>query len=143
VHTFDVREDFQKKAISNIERFIGPDPNYGTLDAHIADLYADEISVDVDRAVLDLTEPWRALPTIERCLRPGGILCVYMPTVPQVQNLVEALKQGWTGVRTFETLQRTWNVDGLSVRPDHRMVAHTAFLVIARRVIDAGSPQDG
>jgi tRNA (adenine57-N1/adenine58-N1)-methyltransferase catalytic subunit len=136
VHTFDVRSDFQEKALRNIERFTSADPNYGAVEARIADMYTDEIDVEVDRVVLDLTEPWRALPTVERCLRPGGLLCAYMPTVPQIQNLVGALQRGWTMVRTFETLQRGWNVDGLSVRPDHRMVAHTAFLVVARKVID-------
>ena len=134
VHTFDVREDFHRTALRNIERFVGSDPNYGTLDARLGDLYGDAIDLDVDRVVLDLTEPWRALSNVERCLRPGGILCTYVPTVPQIQRMVEALGRGWTMVRTFETLQRGWNVDGLSVRPDHRMVAHTAFLVVARRV---------
>jgi tRNA (adenine57-N1/adenine58-N1)-methyltransferase len=134
VHSFDVREDFHRKALRNIERFIGSDPNYGTLDARLGDLYEDEIAVDVDRIVFDLTEPWRALPNVGRCLRPGGILCVYVPTVPQIQRMVEALGPGWDMVRTFETLQRGWTVDGLSVRPDHRMVAHTAFLIVARRV---------
>ena len=136
VHTFDVREDFHTKALRNIERFTAGDPTYGTLDARLGDMYEDEISVDVDRVVLDLTEPWRALPTIDRCLRPGGILTAYMPTITQVQNLIPALQQGWAMVRTFETMQRGWTVDGLSVRPDHRMVAHTAFLVTARKVID-------
>ena len=140
VHTFDVREDFQTKALRNIERFVGSDPNYGTVDAKLADVYSDELAIEVDRAVLDLTEPWRALPNIERVLRPGGLLVAYMPTVPQVQNLVAALQDGWAMVRTFETLQRGWNVDGLSVRPDHRMVAHTAFLVVARRVADRNGP---
>jgi tRNA (adenine57-N1/adenine58-N1)-methyltransferase len=134
VHTFDVREDFHRTALRNIERFAGSDPNYGTLDARLGDLYSDDVALDVDRVVLDLTEPWRALANVERCLRPGGILCTYMPTVPQVQRMVEALGRGWAGVRAFETLQRGWTVDGLSVRPDHRMVAHTAFLVVARKV---------
>jgi tRNA (adenine57-N1/adenine58-N1)-methyltransferase catalytic subunit len=136
VHTFDVREDFHRKALKNIERFVGSDPNYGVLDARLGDLYADEISVDVDRVVFDLTEPWRALGNVERCLRPGGVMCAYVPTVPQVQRLVEALGRGWTMVRSFETIQRGWTVDGLSVRPDHRMVAHTGFLVVARKVTD-------
>lgn len=137
VHTFDVREDFHRKAVANIERFVGSDPSYGALDARIGDIYADDIDLEVDRVVLDLTEPWRALGNVERCLRPGGFLCSYLPTVPQVQNLVGALREGWTMVRAFETLQRGWTVDGLSVRPDHRMVAHTAFLVVARRVVPA------
>jgi tRNA (adenine57-N1/adenine58-N1)-methyltransferase len=135
VHTFDVRQDFHDKAIRNIERFCGGDPSYGTLDARIADVYEDTLDVEADRAVLDLTEPWRALPNVERCLRPGGILCCYMPTTTQVQRLADALTPDrWALTKTFETLHRGWNVDGLSVRPDHRMVAHTAFLTVSRRL---------
>jgi tRNA (adenine57-N1/adenine58-N1)-methyltransferase catalytic subunit len=136
VHTFDVREDFHRKAVRNIERYTNNDPNYGTLDARLGDMYEDEIDIEVDRVVFDLTEPWRALHNVERCLRPGGILLSYVPTVPQIQNLVAALTRGWTMVRSFETMQRGWTVEGLSVRPDHRMVAHTGFLVVARRVSD-------
>ena len=135
VLTFDVREDFHRKAVRNIERFVASDPNYGALDARLGDVYADELDVEVDRVVFDITEPWRALHNVERCLRPGGFFCSYLPTVPQVQNLVEALRDGWAMVRTFETIQRGWTVDGLSVRPDHRMVAHTAFLVVGRRIV--------
>lgn len=139
VHTVEAREDHQRVALENIERFAGDDPNLGLLDARIGDVYAGPLECEVDRAVLDLTEPWRALDTVEGCLRPGGILCAYVPTVPQVQRLTDALDPGrWAEPVTFETLHRTWNVEGLSVRPDHRMVGHTAFLVIARRV----APQD-
>lgn len=134
VHTYDVRDDFHKKAVANIDRFVGSDPNYGALDARIGDVYNDGISVDVDRVVFDLTEPWRALPLVERILRPGGVLCCYVPTIPQVERINEALRDGWAMVKTFETLHRGWTVDGLSVRPDHRMVAHTGFLVVARRI---------
>lgn len=136
VHTFDVREDFHRTAVSNIERFCGSDPTYGALDARIADVYEADIDLDVDRVVLDLTEPWRALGNVERCLRAGGILCSYVPTVPQVQRLAGSLRERWANVRTFETMHRGWTVDGLSVRPDHRMVAHTGFLITARRLPD-------
>jgi len=134
VYSFEIRDDFHRKAIANVERFTGADPNYGTLDAQLGDVYNDAITVDVDRVVFDLTEPWRALPVVGRCLRPGGILCCYVPTVPQVQRITEALRDGWAMVKTFETMHRGWTVDGLSVRPDHRMVAHTGFLVVARRI---------
>lgn len=136
VHSYDVREDFHTKAMRNIERFGGGDPALGTLDARIGDMYEDEIAHEVDRVVFDLTEPWRALPNVERCLRPGGILIAYLPTVPQVMELVRRLESGrsWAMTKAFETMHRGWNVDGLSVRPDHRMVAHTAFLVTARRL---------
>lgn len=135
VHSLEVREDHRDKGLANIERFAGSDPNLGSLDARLGDVYDDPLDLEVDRAVLDLTEPWRALENVERVLRPGGILSCYLPTVPQVQRLVESLEpSGWDAPETFETMHRTWNVDGLSVRPDHRMVGHTAFLVTARRL---------
>ena len=136
VHTYELREDFHRQALANIELFAGSDPAYGALDARLGDVYEEEIDLEVDRVVFDLTEPWRALPNVRRCLRPGGIMCCYLPTVPQVQELVGALRTGWAMVRAFETMQRGWTVDGLSVRPDHRMVAHTGFLVVARRLAD-------
>lgn len=133
VYSYDRREDFHQKALRNIERW--GELGGGRLDARLGDVYEDEIDIDVDRVVLDLTEPWLALPNVLRCLEPGGILCVYMPAITQVQRLAETLNPGqWTMISTFETLQRGWKVDGLAVRPNHRMVAHTAFLVTARRL---------
>ena len=68
-------------------------------------------------------------------LVPGGILCCYLPTVPKVQQTVEAMRRGgFSLLSTFEGLLRTWNVDGQSVRPDHRMVAHTGFIVTGRKL---------
>ena len=68
-------------------------------------------------------------------LEPGGVLCAYLPTVLQVQELVLALQgNGFQHVETFETLRRSWHVTERSVRPDHRMIGHTGFLTIARRV---------
>lgn len=143
VHTFDVREDHQTKALRNVERFTAADPNYGQLDARIGDVYEDAVDLAVDRVVLDLTEPWRAMGNVRRCLRPGGILCCYVPTTTQVQRIVDALVPGeWAMVKTFETLHRGWNVEGLSVRPDHRMVGHTGFLVVARRLAPKPHEED-
>lgn len=132
VHTFDRREDHHSNAIENIGRFSGSDPVLGTLDARIGDIYTDALDLEVDRCVLDLTEPWLALDNVVRCMRTGGILTVYMPTITQVQVLIEHLDERWAMVSTFETMFRTWKVEGLSVRPDHRMVAHTAFITTAR-----------
>lgn len=141
VISLEAREDHQRKGLRNIEGYAGGDPHLGALDARLADVYEDPLDVEVDRVILDLTEPWRALPNVRRCLRPGGIVCAYLPTIGQVQELTRQLTaREWALVETFETLQRGWNVDGLSVRPDHRMVAHTAFLVVGRRL--AGTDED-
>jgi tRNA (adenine57-N1/adenine58-N1)-methyltransferase len=88
-----------------------------------------------DRVVLDLPEPWAVLPEVGGALLPGGIICTYLPTTNQVQEAVLALQQGAFGeIETFEVLLRSWHVTDRSVRPDHRMVAHTGFLTIARKM---------
>jgi tRNA (adenine57-N1/adenine58-N1)-methyltransferase len=89
--------------------------------------------------VLDVPEPWRALEPAARALLPGGVLVGYVPTVLQVKSLVDALHQSpaFGAIDTFETLQRFWHVREISIRPEHRMVAHTGFLTVARRLATA------
>jgi tRNA (adenine57-N1/adenine58-N1)-methyltransferase len=86
--------------------------------------------------VLDLPEPWRVADSAGRALVAGGIFLCYLPTVPQVVKATEALQAtGMFGlIETIEILLRPWNIDSPSVRPAHRMVAHTGFLTTARRV---------
>ena len=87
-----------------------------------------------DRVVLDLPEPWALLEEIGAVLSSGGILCSYLPTVNQVQQAVLAMrKAGYEEVQTIEVLLRTWHVTEQSVRPDHRMVAHTGFITVGRK----------
>ena len=97
------------------------------------DVYAGIDETELDRVVLDLPEPWRVVKHAEAALRPGGILVAYLPTVGQVAQLRDALDDSRFGMaETMEVLQRTWHVEGQSVRPDHRMVGHTGFLTHAR-----------
>jgi len=87
-----------------------------------------------DRAVLDLPEPWAVLPEVAAALRPGAILCTYLPTTNQIQQSVLSLERaGFTDLATFEVLFRSWHVTARSVRPDHRMVAHTGFITVGRK----------
>lgn len=94
-----------------------------------------------DRVVLDLPEPWRAIGTATEKLASGGIFCCYLPTVPQVMQTMETMRAGGFALMTaFEGLVRTWNVSGQSVRPDHRMVAHTGFIVTGRKLAPSSQP---
>ncbi len=133
VISYEVREDFAKKAEDNIRKFLGPTPNHVI---RMKDIYEGIEDGPVDRLVLDLPEPWHVVPHAATGLRPGGILICLLPTVPQIQQMVAALRERpeFGFIETFETLLRTWNVEGRSVRPDHRMVAHSAFLTVARRL---------
>jgi tRNA (adenine57-N1/adenine58-N1)-methyltransferase catalytic subunit len=133
VHSYEIRDDFALIARRNVEAFFGgPHPSW-TL--HVGDVTSCT-ETGFDRIILDLLAPWDALDLVERALVPGGVFIGYVATTPQLSELVEALRErgGFTEPRAWESLVRDWHADGLAVRPDHRMVAHTAFLVSARRL---------
>ena len=135
VVSYEARDDFAATAMKNIERYLGPVP---TLLLRKKDVYdgIDDADGPFDRLVLDLPEPWRVVPHAARALRPGGVYLSYVPTIPQTMQTVEALERAavFGLIQTFETLLRTWNIQGRSVRPDHRMVAHSGFMTVARKV---------
>jgi tRNA (adenine57-N1/adenine58-N1)-methyltransferase len=135
VVSYETREDFARTARTNIERYLGPVSNL-TLRQRDAYQGIDPADGPFDRVILDLPEPWRVVPHAASVLRSGGIYLSYVPTVPQVMQTVEALERArvFGLIQTFETLLRTWNIQGRSVRPDHRMVAHTGFITVARKV---------
>ncbi|MEV5650795.1 tRNA (adenine-N1)-methyltransferase [Nocardia sp. NPDC052254] len=135
VRSYEIREDHAEHAVRNVERFFGERPDNWTLTlGDVAEYDGDQ----VDRVVLDMLKPWDALPAVAEALIPGGVLMVYVATVTQLSEVVEALRrqQCWTEPRSWESLVRPWHVVGLAVRPEHRMQGHTAFLVSVRRLAD-------
>lgn len=130
---YEIRDDFANRARKNVESFLGPSV-LDRYDVHIADSY-EGIDPDLgmfDRVVLDLPEPWNVVSNAEAVLQPGGLLLAYTPSITQAVQVREALKGKWIDARTIEVLHRGWHIEGMAVRPDHRMVAHTAFLSVAR-----------
>lgn len=132
---YEIREDFAHRARANVSSFLGPEA-LDRYEVHIADSYVgvDPAHGPFDRVVLDLPEPWQVVPRVEPVLRAGGILVAYTPSITQAARTREELKGRWIDSRTIEVLHRGWHIDGQAVRPDHRMVAHTAFLTVARFV---------
>jgi tRNA (adenine57-N1/adenine58-N1)-methyltransferase len=130
------RADFADVARANVGSFFGEVPGNWAL--RLGDLAQHPAEEVVDRVVLDMLEPWAVLPAVAAALRPGGVLIGYVATTTQLSSYVEALRaQGvWTEPHAWETLLRPWHAVGLAVRPEHRMVAHTAFLVTARRLAE-------
>jgi tRNA (adenine57-N1/adenine58-N1)-methyltransferase len=134
---YEIREDFAERACSNVAAAVGSESSYRV---EVRDVYDGIDEKNLDRVLLDLPEPWRALPHAEKALRPGGILLAYLPSINQTADLRAALPASGFGLaETIEVLQRSWHIEGRSVRPDHRMVAHTGFLTTARR-LDLAEP---
>jgi tRNA (adenine57-N1/adenine58-N1)-methyltransferase len=129
---YELREDFASRAMKNVSAFLGP----SVADRYRVeqrDCYEGIDETDLDRVVLDLPEPWQVVKHAARALHPGGILLAYTPQITQAAQLRETLAESAFGMaETIEVLQRGWHIEGQSVRPDHRMVAHTGFLTHAR-----------
>jgi len=147
--SFERRPDFAAIARANVERYFGEAPSWwrlvtGDLSAAAAleslsrtvPAGSPSASASFDRVILDMLAPWECLPDAAAVLTPGGLICCYVATTTQLSRVVEELRAegGFFEPAAWETLTRGWHVDGLAVRPDHRMIGHTGFLVTARRL---------
>lgn len=138
VVSYEIRPDFHELARANVETFFGKLPAW--LELRLGDVReVGSTGERFHRAVLDLPDPEGVLDPVTGALAPGGLLCGYLPTTVQVQSLALALERsGYAEVETFEVLLRPWHVSARSVRPEHRMVAHTGFVTVARKTASAG-----
>jgi tRNA (adenine57-N1/adenine58-N1)-methyltransferase len=136
VVSYEQRQDFLEAATLAITATLGALPP--NLILKLGDIYLGVEERDMDRVLLDLSEPWQAVPAVCSALRPGGIVFAHCPNVSQVQRFFDSLREvrGFGMLEVFELLQRGWTVRGRSLRPSHRMVAHTGFLCFARRIAD-------
>lgn len=134
VRSYERREDFAEVARTNVATFFGTHPRSWTIT--VGDLVETMTDDPIDRAVLDMLAPWECVDAVGAVLRPGGVLCCYVATTTQLSAVVERLRDhgGFTEPASSETIVRTWHVEGLAVRPDHRMIGHTGFLVTSRRL---------
>jgi tRNA (adenine57-N1/adenine58-N1)-methyltransferase len=136
--SFERREEFSEVARGNVAAFLGGVPsNWSVVVGDLqAALPASVEPGSVDRIVLDMLAPWECLDECAAALTPGGVVVCYIATVTQLSRVAEAMRRtgAFTEPEPSETLVRTWHVEGLAVRPDHRMIGHTGFLLIARRL---------
>jgi len=135
VVSYEIREDFYRAAKRTVSSYLGECPQWSI---RLGDASEGILEREVDRVVVDVPEPWRLLPQVKEALRPGGIVLCFTANAIQVKSLHDGLEEigGFATCETVETLLRPWHVKGLSVRPAHRMRAHTGFITTARRVQD-------
>ena len=144
--SFERREDFAEVARANVETFLGEVPaNWDVVVGDLAETLTDTVApASVDRVVLDMLAPWECIDAVAEALTPGGVVVCYVATATQLSRVAEYIRN--TGLFTEpdanETMVRGWHVEGLAVRPDHRMVAHTGFLVWARRLAPGAVPPE-
>ncbi|MCW2600702.1 MAG: transposase [Frankiales bacterium] len=138
--SYERRQDFADIARANVERFFGSAHPAWTIT--VGSLQDALQETDVDRVVLDMLAPWECLDAVSKALRPGGVLCCYVATTTQLSTTVEAMRAHgtFTEPQSWETMVRGWHVEGLAVRPQHRMVGHTGFLCTTRRLADGVEP---
>ncbi len=144
VHSIERREDFAAVARGNVEGFFGgPHPAWRLTVGDLAEQLPGLVAPgSVDRVILDMLAPWENLAVAADALVPGGVLCCYVATTTQLSRLAEDLREDgrYTEPQAWESMVRTWHLEGLAVRPDHRMVGHTGFLLTARRLADGVLP---
>ena len=137
VSSYERREEFADVARRNVTQFFGGDhPAWRLTVADLATALPDEAAHSVDRVILDMLAPWECVDAVAGALAPGGIVCAYVATTTQLGRIVETLRAHgeFTEPQPWETLVRDWHVEGLAVRPGHKMNGHTGFLVTARRM---------
>ena len=144
--SFERRDDFAEVASANVETFLGELPD--TWSIVVGDLQ-EQLSTEfpagtVDRVVLDMLAPWECIDAVAEALAPGGVVLCYIATATQLSRVAEYVRSTglFTEPEASETMVRGWHVEGLAVRPDHRMVAHTGFLITARRLAPGAIPPD-
>lgn len=143
VFSYEVREDHLEFAENNVEEYFGTKPEWWSPRlGDLADVKKEDLGGPVDRIILDMLEPWEHLETVRDLLIPGGVFMTYVATVPQLMKVMEGLRElkCFTEPRAWESLVREWKVEGLATRPEHRMNAHTAFLIWTRRLADGVTP---
>ena len=132
--SYEIREDFARIAKRNVEQLFGG--GHPAWKLTVGDLRETVTETEVDRIILDMVDPWTCVDLAAERLIPGGIVCAYVATTTQLSRFVETTRAhgGFTEPSSWESIVRSWHLEGLAVRPDHKMIGHTAFLVTARRM---------
>lgn len=132
----EARSEFLDVARDNVAKYFGNSPE--NWETHLSQVQDIEVEGDFDRVIYDMLAPWDALTIAAKALKPGGVICCYVATTTQLSRTAEAIKESgqFSEPESFESLIRYWHHEGLAVRPQHSMNAHTGFLLISRKMAE-------
>ncbi len=130
VYTYEARQEFFDLCRRNLE-WAGVGQN---VTQHLRDVADGFDQTDADALFLDVRTPWEYLPQVAAAVKPGAALAFLVPTVDQVSLLLKGMETGpFADVEVEEILVRGWKAVADRLRPNDRMIAHTGFLVFARK----------
>lgn len=134
LHSVEIREDFAEISKKNVQSYFGVEPK--NWQVTIGAVQDQKFETDFDRVILDMLSPWDCVEMASNALVPGGVFMAYVATTTQLSKIAEAIKDSghFTEPESSETIVRGWHHEGLAVRPQHRMIGHTGFLIFARRM---------
>ena len=134
VQSIEIRDDFAQISKNNVINYFGTEPKNWEL--VVGPFQEQKFEPEWDRVILDMLAPWECIEAAAAALVPGGVILAYVATTTQLSKFVEALKESdlFTEPESTETIVRGWHHEGLAVRPQHRMIGHTGFLTVARRM---------
>ena len=136
--SFERRAEFAEIAKGNVENFLGAEPtNWEVVIGDLQEMLPEHCeAASADRVVLDMLAPWECIDAVATAMKPGGLVIIYVATVTQLSRTFEEIRAhgGFTAPLAWESMVRPWHLDGLAVRPEHRMISHTGFLLSARRL---------
>jgi len=127
VITFENHSSHFKIAKRNIDM----SPWNDLVDIRNEELNDDTEIIPASSIILDLPNPWDIISWAQKSIRVGGFLISYVPTVNQVQKLIDSM-ENWKEIDTVETIQRTWQSKSNALRPQSNMIGHTGFIISAR-----------
>ena len=137
--SFEIRAEFAQIASDTVKNFDlsqGLNSKRTNWKLNVGDIKGMKFANDYDRAILDMLDPWDAIDAVASALRPGGVLAIYVATATQIQKTISSIKKSnkFAEPETIELIVRNWHHEGLAVRPVHRMIGHTGFITVVRRL---------
>jgi tRNA (adenine57-N1/adenine58-N1)-methyltransferase len=137
--SFEIRAEFAQIASDTVKNFDlsqGLTSKRTNWNLQVGDIKGIKFANDYDRAILDMLDPWDAMDAVASALRPGGVLAIYVATATQIQKTISSIKKSnkFAEPETIEIIVRNWHHEGLAVRPVHRMIGHTGFITVVRRL---------